>query len=60
MPMTQPESCPDCYEYPCRCPCERCGGEGHIELWDAPDLWGEDCCSEVNDLVTCPECGGQG
>ncbi len=41
--------------------CERCGGEGFIEYADAgPDVWGEDCPSEVNHLVTCPECGGWG
>lgn len=36
--------------------CSRCGGEGFIEYNDAPDLWGEDCPSEVNHLVDCPEC----
>lgn len=40
--------------------CERCCGEGHIELHEAPELWGEDCCSEENRLVTCPECDGYG
>lgn len=41
--------------------CERCGGEGSIEYADAgPDVWGEDCPSEVNHLVECPDCGGSG
>lgn len=39
--------------------CDRCGGEGVIEYAEAgPEVWGEDCPSEVNHLVTCPECGG--
>ncbi len=40
--------------------CECCGGEGHVELQDHSELWGEDCLSEVNRLVVCPECGGKG
>lgn len=41
--------------------CHRCGGEGFIEYAEAgPEVWGEDCPSEVNHLVTCPECGGEG
>lgn len=40
--------------------CERCGGEGFIEYNDAPDTWGEDCPSEANHLVSCPDCGGTG
>lgn len=41
--------------------CERCGGEGFIEYAEAgPDVWGEDCPSEVNHLVTCPDCNGYG
>lgn len=41
--------------------CERCGGEGSIEYAEAgPDVWGEDCPSEVNHLVECPDCGGYG
>lgn len=41
--------------------CERCGGDGHIEYNDAgPDVWGEDCPSEKNHLVTCPDCNGTG
>lgn len=41
--------------------CERCGGEGFLEYSEAgPDVWGEDCPSEVNHLVTCPVCRGTG
>lgn len=41
--------------------CWRCGGDGVIDYMDAgPDVWGEDCPSEVNHLVTCPDCGGTG
>lgn len=36
--------------------CPRCGGEGFIELVDAPEMWGEDCLSEENCLIDCPEC----
>lgn len=46
---------PDCGEF-----CSRCGGEGFIEYMDAPDTWGEDCPSEENHLITCPDCGGLG
>lgn len=41
-------------------PCERCGGEGTLELRDCPELWGEDCFVEKNRLVMCPECNGRG
>jgi hypothetical protein len=41
--------------------CERCGGDGSIEYMDGgPSVWGEDCPSEVNHLVECPDCGGTG
>lgn len=40
--------------------CLRCGGEGFLELVDCHELWGEDCLSEKNRLVECPECGGSG
>lgn len=41
--------------------CERCGGDGTIEYLDAgPSVWGEDCPSEVNHLVECPNCEGTG
>lgn len=40
--------------------CERCCGEGLVEYNDAPDTWGEDCPSEVNHLVRCPDCRGTG
>lgn len=39
--------------------CVRCGGDGVVELHDAPDLWGEDALSEENELVPCPECTGR-
>jgi hypothetical protein len=37
-----------------------CGGEGFIEYLECPEVWGEDCPSEVNHLVTCPDCAGTG
>lgn len=40
--------------------CDACGGEGFVEYLDCPAVWGEDCPSEVNHLVACPECGGTG
>lgn len=36
--------------------CSRCGGDGYVEYSDSPDLWGEDCPSEENHLLPCPEC----
>jgi hypothetical protein len=41
--------------------CCTCGGEGFIEYNDGgPEVWGEDCPSEENHLVTCPNCRGSG
>ena len=41
--------------------CPDCGGEGMVEYNDAgPSVWGEDCPSEMNHLVTCPNCKGSG
>jgi hypothetical protein len=40
--------------------CETCGGEGFVEYIEHPELWGEDCPSLKNHLLTCPECGGNG
>ena len=41
--------------------CPSCGGEGMVEYLDAgPSVWGEDCPSEENHLVTCPNCRGSG
>lgn len=37
-------------------PCDRCGGDGVVELIDEPDLWDEDCFTGANDLITCPDC----
>jgi len=42
------------------CTCDQCGGDGVVELEDTPELWGEDCFSEENRLVTCPSCSGKG
>jgi hypothetical protein len=54
---------PDDYEFgedgPDDC-CPDCGGEGIGEYIDHPEAWGEDCPSEVNHLITCPNCGGSG
>lgn len=56
---------PEMADATCRCgscmeweDCDRCGGEGFCEYQDTPECWGEDCPSEVNHLVDCPECGG--
>ena len=43
-----------------KCECDRCGGDGHVELAEAPELWGEDTMSEKNRLVECPDCDGIG
>ena len=41
--------------------CPDCGGDGLVEYNDAgPSVWGEDCPSEENHLVTCPNCRGSG
>ena len=40
--------------------CEHCGGEGDVDYFDHPELWDEDCPSQVDDLHTCPSCGGSG
>lgn len=40
--------------------CPTCGGDGTAEYIDCPEAWGEDCPSEVNHLITCPNCGGSG
>src|SRR5688572_5387398 len=41
--------------------CDRCCGEGFIEYIDGgPEVWGEDCPSEENHLVSCPRCRGTG
>ena len=58
--------CDDCYNYRSDTAaqdeddnevCDRCGGDGFIEYADAgPSEWGEDCPSEMNHLIPCPEC----
>lgn len=41
--------------------CPSCGGDGMMEYIDAgPSAWGEDCPSEENHLVICPNCRGSG
>lgn len=46
---------------PDRDDCDRCGGEGNLEYDEAgPDVWGEDCPSETNHLVACPDYRGSG
>lgn len=41
--------------------CDRCGGDGLISYIDGgPSVWGEDCPSEPDLLVTCPDCRGTG
>lgn len=66
--FADPGFCLGCGESECVCDdgedrdvCDRCGGDGTIEYADAgPDVWGEDCPSEVNHLVECPDCEGTG
>ena len=36
--------------------CEMCGGDGVIEYLDHAEVWGEDCPSDQNHLLPCPEC----
>lgn len=37
--------------------CGMCGGDGMIMLSEAgPSEWGEDCFSEVDRPIACPEC----
>lgn len=37
--------------------CGLCGDDGWIMLSDAgPSEWGEDCFSEVDRAIACPEC----
>lgn len=43
---------------PARCP--TCGGDGTAEYYDCPESWGEDCPSEENHLIVCPNCRGSG
>lgn len=40
--------------------CPWCGGDGFSEYLDCPEAWGEDCPSEANHLITCPQCKGSG
>lgn len=39
--------------------CTRCFDDGVVNLADSPDLWGEDCFSEEDCIVTCPVCFGK-
>lgn len=70
--FVDPGFCLGCGEANCECngdsdygydrnDCPRCGGEGFISYLEAgPDVWGEDCPSEKDHLVTCPDCRGTG
>jgi hypothetical protein len=40
--------------------CPWCGGDGIAEYLDCPEVWGEDCPSEPNHLIVCPQCRGSG
>ena len=40
--------------------CPTCGGDGTAEYDDCPEAWGEDCPSEMNHLIQCPNCRGSG
>lgn len=40
--------------------CWTSSGEGFFDLEDHPELWGEDCLSEMNRSVVCPNCKGSG
>lgn len=55
-----PGECPKCGLGAMYFDCERCGGEEFMELADCPEEWGEDCMSEENRLIVCPECNGTG
>ena len=50
----------DDMDHPDEPSCHTCGGQGFAEYSDCPEAWGEDCPSEVNHLLTCPNCGGSG
>ena len=39
--------------------CPQCDGEGLVSYLDHPETWGEDCPSEADHGVTCPECQGR-
>lgn len=58
MSFFHPEDVDDLYGDDDACP--RCGGDGSIEYLEAPETWGEDCPSEKNHLVECPDCDGTG
>ena len=55
-----PASCyaaPDYEDYDDEDCCPMCGGDGVVMLSECgPSEWGEDCFSEEDRLVTCPEC----
>jgi hypothetical protein len=57
-PCVDYDDCPKCGEPAEYHTCSKCGGEGFVEYDECPELWGEDCPSEINHLETCPECGG--
>jgi len=40
--------------------CPWCGGDGVAEYDECPEAWDEDCPSEKNHLITCPQCKGSG
>lgn len=40
--------------------CPWCGGDGVAEYLECPEAWGEDCPSEENHIITCPQCKGSG
>lgn len=41
--------------------CDRCGGGGCVEWFDASDAWGDDCGEGLeNHLIDCPDCKGRG
>lgn len=48
------------HEYSDEPECPWCGGEGMAEYAESPEAWGEDCPSEVNHLIRCPQCKGSG
>jgi hypothetical protein len=58
--MAANEAVDDDVDYEERDCCGRCGGEGFIQLSEAPELWGDDCFMEKDRPVTFPDCRGTG
>lgn len=55
--MSAPDDVQDYFD-PLEDECPRCGGDGYVDVDDAPELWLEDL-SPGHDLVRCPDCKGK-